>query len=372
MKPLVEPGPQLTQEQLTRYARHLPLPGVGVTGQRRLAAARVLVIGAGGLGSPVLSYLAAAGVGSLSVIDDDVVEDSNLQRQVIHSTAEIGSAKVDSAARRLAEVSPGVTVTTFDERLTAANASRLVASHDLVVDGADNFATRYLVADAAELTRTPVVWGTLFQFSGQVSTFVPGAGPLLRDLFPEVPEADSVPSCAAGGVFGALAGWVGSVLATEALKLICGVGDPLIGRLLRLDALTGSSSELRFTADPARNPVTALTEVQEVCAAPVAEVDSVPDTALLVDVREDWEREILAHPHAVAVPLGRIQQEGWAALGAPPHQDVVLMCKTGIRSATALRVLESTRPADRDTSLASYAGGVLAWARTHGADVVDY
>ncbi len=377
LPPLVAQGPELSPADISRFARHLPLPQVGVAGQRRLRNARVLVIGAGGLGSPVLQYLAAAGVGTLTVIDADTVEDSNLQRQVIHSTPAIGTPKVDSAAARLAETAPGTRVNALRERITAANAVDLFNGHDLVIDGADNFATRYVCNDAAELTGTPLVWGTLFQFSGQVSTFWPGRGPMLRDLFPDVPEADSVPSCALGGVFGALCGWVGSLMATEAIKLICGIGDPLLGRLARVDALGSRMSELRFEADPDRPPVTTIETFADVCAPdPVTEVDPAQlgsarlnqaGPVTLVDVREDWEREVIAHPSAHAVPLGEIEARGWEALDGVLAQStgpgtLVFMCKTGVRSATAARLLAAEATPVTRPAVASLRGGILAWA----------
>ena len=239
LPPLVEPVESLSPAELERYSRHLSLPGFGLEGQRRLRAASVLVIGAGGLGSPVINYLAAAGVGSITIIDDDVVESSNLQRQVIHRDADVGRSKVASAAEAVHRLDPNIAVRTIEGRLMPENALDLFASHDVVLDGADNFATRYLSNDAAELTGTPLVCGTIFRFAGQVSTFVPGHGPMLRDLFPDIPEPDSVPNCAEGGVLVVLCGTVGSAMATEAIKLICGVGSPFIGRLLRYEALTG-------------------------------------------------------------------------------------------------------------------------------------
>src|SRR5699024_4223207 len=265
--PLVDPVDALDRDELDRYSRHLSLPGFGVQGQKRLRAASVLVIGAGGLGAPVLNYLAAAGIGSITIIDDDVVETSNLQRQIIHRRVDVGRHKVDSAAAALHRLDPELNVTTIKGRLSPDNALELFADHDVVLDGADNFATRYLSNDAAELTGTPLVWGTIFRFAGQVSTFVPGHGPMLRDLFPDIPDPDSVPNCAEGGVLGVLCGTVGSAMAAEAIKLICGIGAPFIGRLLRYDALDGEYSTLRFSPDPERPAVTDLTEVAAACAA---------------------------------------------------------------------------------------------------------
>ncbi|WP_309136008.1 molybdopterin-synthase adenylyltransferase MoeB [Brevibacterium oceani] len=382
LTPLVEPVEALSREEIERYARHLSLPGIGLEGQRRLRAASVLVIGAGGLGSPVLSYLAAAGIGSLTVIDDDVVESSNLQRQIIHRDADVARPKVDSAAAALHRLDPTLHVRPIAGRLTPDNALELFASHDVVIDGADNFATRYLSNDAAELTGTTLVWGTIFRFAGQVSTFVPGHGPMLRDLFPDIPEADSVPNCAEGGVFGVLCGTVGSAMATEAIKLICGIGEPFIGRLLRYDALAGEYSTLRFSSDPDRPAVTDLAEVAAACAATASsgvgsgveefeptELADSREQVMLVDVREDWERESSSIPGSVHVPLALIRDRGWNALSgvidgeahaADTVNDLVIHCKSGARSAEAVGILAGTAPAG--VRLRSLAGGIDAWA----------
>lgn len=377
--PLVEPGDCLSPRELDRYSRHLSLPGIEVQGQRRLRAASALVIGAGGLGAPVLHYLAAAGIGSITIIDDDVVEASNLQRQVLHRDADIGRAKVDSARAALLRLDPELEVHTMRERLSPDNALELFGSHDLVLDGADNFATRYLSNDAAELTGTPLIWGTIFRFAGQVSTFVPRHGPMLRDLFPDIPEADSVPNCAEGGVLGVLCGTVGSAMATEAVKLICGIGTPLIGRLLRYDALESDYSTLRFSPDPDRPPVTDLAEVTVACVAAgpgpdgldadredevsVDEYRAESALVLLIDVRADWERQIAAIPGSVHLPLGRLQFEGWSAVEAvvaQPPFDVVFHCKSGARSAQAVQLLQNTAP--ESVRLRSLAGGIDAWS----------
>lgn len=383
LPPLVDPVESLSQTQLERYSRHLSLPGFGLEGQRRLRAASVLVIGAGGLGAPVLNYLAAAGVGSITIIDDDVVEASNLQRQIIHRDADVGRPKVVSAADTLHRLDPNLEVRTIEHRLSPDNALGLFAEHDVVLDGADNFATRYLSNDAAELTGTPLVWGTIFRFAGQVSTFVPGHGPMLRDLFPDIPEPDSVPNCAEGGILGVLCGTVGSAMATEAIKLICGIGAPYIGRLLRYEALTGEYSTLRFSPDPDRPPVTDLTEVAAACAVDldaggvtepaaneidVAEFLSVEDDVLVVDVREDWERELAAIPSSLHLPLGGLRDGGWPALqslvGASDRPeapvDIVFHCKSGARSAEAVRILSGSVPTG--VRLRSLAGGIDAWA----------
>ena len=383
LPPLVEPVEALSRAELERYSRHLSLPGFGLEGQRRLRAASVLVIGAGGLGAPILNYLAAAGVGSITIIDDDVVEASNLQRQIIHRDADVGRSKVASAADAVHRLDPSLEVRTVEGRLTPENALDLFADHDVVLDGADNFATRYLSNDAAELTGTPLVWGTIFRFAGQVSTFVPGHGPMLRDLFPDIPEPDSVPNCAEGGVLGVLCGTVGSAMATEAIKLICGIGAPFIGRLLRYEALTGEYSTLRFSPDPDRPTVTDLTEVAAACAAvptggvaanstaddiDVAEFRARRDEVVVVDVREDWERELTSIPGSVHLPLDDLRNGGWQALatvlgGSGPagsSDDIVIHCKSGARSAEAVEILSGSVPAS--VRLRSLAGGIDAWA----------
>lgn len=383
LPPLVEPVEALSRAELERYSRHLSLPGFGLEGQRRLRAASVLVIGAGGLGAPILNYLAAAGVGSITIIDDDVVEASNLQRQIIHRDADVGRSKVASAADAVHRLDPSLEVRTIEGRLTPENALDLFADHDVVLDGADNFATRYLSNDAAELTGTPLVWGTIFRFAGQVSTFVPGHGPMLRDLFPDIPEPDSVPNCAEGGVLGVLCGTVGSAMATEAIKLICGIGAPFIGRLLRYEALTGEYSTLRFSPDPDRPTVTDLTEVAAACAAvptigktagtaadeiDAAEFRARRDEVIVVDVREDWERELTSIPGSVHLPLDDLRNGGWQALatvlgGSGPagsSDDIVIHCRSGARSAEAIEILSGSVPAG--VRLRSLAGGIDAWA----------
>lgn len=372
--PLVEPVDALTPDELARYARHLSLPDVGLVGQRRLRAARILVVGAGGLGAPVLQYLGAAGIGHLTVIDDDRVEVSNLQRQILHRDADVGRPKVDSARDALLRLDPHLSVTALEERLGPENALELFASHDLVLDGADNFATRYLSNDAAELTGTPLVWGTIFRFEGQVSTFVPGHGPMLRDLFPDIPDADSVPNCAEGGVLGVLCGLVGSTMAAEAVKLICGIGDPLIGRLLRTDVLGSQFTTLRFSADPDRPAVTDLTEAAVACAAPpvtaaapevaeitVAEARALGAGAVIVDVREEWERQVQAIPGTVHVPLDVVVDRGWAALAEAvgPAADIVVHCRSGVRSAKAVAAAAPGVP--DGVRVRSLAGGIEAW-----------
>jgi sulfur-carrier protein adenylyltransferase/sulfurtransferase len=393
VQPLVAPGPPLTAAESARYARHLTLPGLGSEGQRRLRNARVLVVGAGGLGAPVLQYLAAAGVGRLTIIDDDVVETSNLQRQVLHRAEDQGRPKAESARDALLRLDPALHVEARVERLAADNALALFAGHDLVLDGADNFPTRFLSNDAAELTGTPLVWGSIFQFHGQVSVFWPGQGPMLRDLFPDVPAPGTVPSCAEAGVLGALCGAVGSAMATEALKLICGIGEPLVGRVLVHDALRAEQRTLPLRPDPTRAPVTSLAEAAAACtsgagasagpgetasAGPGDAVETVTADALaaeaaggaapvVLDVREDWERGIVALPDDAWVPLDAIRRDGWSAVAdaVAGAEDVVVYCKGGVRSAEAVERLRAGAPTT--VRLRSLDGGVLAWAQKHGA-----
>jgi sulfur-carrier protein adenylyltransferase/sulfurtransferase len=366
--PLVEPGPRLDAEQVLRYSRHVLLPDIGEVGQRRLANARVLVVGAGGLGSPVLTYLAAAGVGTIGVVDDDVVDASNLQRQVIHGTADVGRPKVDSAVEAAGRINPLVTVVPHPVRLTAGNALDVLRGYDLVVDGADNFPTRYLVSDACEVLGLPEVWGSVFRFDAQVSVFWAGYGPTYRHLFPEPPPPGAVPSCAEGGVLGAMVGAVGSVMATEVVKLVTGAGEPLLGRLLVLDALSMSWRTLRVRPDPSARPVTQVVDVEAACEVPrplaPEHVVHAPELArmlseddvLLVDVRGADEHALVSIPGAVLVPLPRILS-GEALPGLPRDRRIVLHCKSGARSEQALRALLDNGFRD----VAHLDGGVLAW-----------
>ena len=376
---LVAPGPELAPEELARYSRHLSLPGVGEEGQRRIANAKVLVIGAGGLGSPIANYLVAAGIGTLGVVDDDTVELSNLQRQTMHRQQDVGRLKVESVRRMAHEQNRNVRVIAVDGKLDETNAVALFSDYDLVIDGSDNFATRYLSNDAAEITGTPLVWGTLFQFSGQVSVFDPRTGPMLRDLFPEIPDADSVPSCAEGGVFGALCGVIGSVLCTEALKLITGIGTTLSGKLWLYDALEASVRTLDFARDPQREPVSKLGEYRpvsyaieghapELTVAQLADLEA-QEPVLLVDVREAWERDIIAIPHSQHLPLVQLEEQGLGGL-AQGASTVVFVCKTGVRSQQAARIARpDLQPAVQVYSLS---GGTVEWARQIQGQQVAY
>ena len=377
LPPLVEPAPDLTPAEVERYSRHLIIPEIGAVGQRRLKNAKVLVIGAGGLGSPALLYLAAAGVGTLGIVDDDDVDLSNLQRQVIHGVADVGTPKIESARRAIADLNPLVSVVTHNVRLDASNALELFAQYDLILDGADNFATRYLVNDAAAILGKPYVWGSIFRFDGQVSVFWADHGPTYRDLYPEAPPAGSVPSCGEGGVFGMLCAAVGSLMVTEAVKLITGVGRSLLGRVALFDALGGSWREIKVSKDPEATPVTELTDYEAFCGiAPMQETDqahTVTATELadmlrerglgqrdfeLVDVRESGEHSIVSIDGSVLIPQGRILSgESWATL--PQDKDIVFHCKAGTRSAA---VLDAARKAGY-TRVSHLDGGILAWVR---------
>jgi molybdopterin/thiamine biosynthesis adenylyltransferase/rhodanese-related sulfurtransferase len=398
--PLVEVGSELTTEQKARYARHILLPEIGIEGQRRLANARVLVVGAGGLGSPALMYLAAAGVGTIGVVDDDVVDASNLQRQVVHGVADVGRPKTESAAETVAAINPLVTVVRHDVRLTSDNALEILADYDVVLDGADNFPTRYLVNDACVFLGMPHVWGSIYRFDGQVSVWFSGYGPCYRCVFPDPPPPDAVPSCATGGVLGVLCAAVGSVQVAEAVKLIVGQGDPLVGRLLVHDALRQTWDSLNVRADPdcpvcGESPtVTALVDYEQFCGMPGASVagsaqegaerDGTPAAAAaafaevsatdlaamlaerdsgerefeLVDVREPGERAVVSIPGARALHLDRFR-DGTAADELPRGVPVVLMCKSGVRSAEAAGLLA----AKGRTDVANLTGGVLAWVK---------
>ncbi|MGB6051407.1 MAG: adenylyltransferase/sulfurtransferase MoeZ [Rhodococcus sp. (in: high G+C Gram-positive bacteria)] len=378
LPPLVEPSVELTFDDVARYSRHLIIPDVGTIGQRRLRSARVLVIGAGGLGSPALLYLAAAGVGTLGIVEFDEVELSNLQRQVIHGQSDVGRSKAASARDSIREINDGVEVRLHEYRLDSANAVQLFEQYDLILDGTDNFATRYLVNDAAILAGKPYVWGSIYRFEGQVSVFwenAPGGRGLnYRDLYPEPPPPGMVPSCAEGGVLGVLCASVGSVMVTEAIKLITGIGETLLGRLMIYDALAMSYRTIRVQRDPARVPVTELIDYDEFCGvvsedAAAAAADSAITPAeladlmkgsgelALIDVREPVEWDIVHIEGARLVPKGRILS-GEALSSLPQSGRIVLYCKTGIRSAEALAAVKRAGFADA----VHLRGGIAAWA----------
>lgn len=379
LPPLVEPAAELTKDEVARYSRHLIIPDLGVDGQKRLKNARVLVIGAGGLGSPALLYLAAAGVGTLGIVEFDEVDASNLQRQIIHGESDIGRSKADSARESILEINSGITVRLHKIRLEPENAVELFAEYDLIVDGTDNFATRYLVNDAAVLAGKPYVWGSIYRFEGQVSVFwedaPDGRGINYRDLYPEAPPPGMVPSCAEGGVLGVLCASIGSVMVTEAIKLITGIGESLLGRLMVYDALDMNYRTIKLRRDPERQPITELIDYEAFCGVVSEEgqaaaagstvtarelkemLDAGKDVAI-IDVREPVEWDIVRIEGATLIPKDRILS-GEALAELPQNRPIVLHCKSGVRSAEALAALKRAGFSDA-THLQ---GGILAWAK---------
>jgi molybdopterin/thiamine biosynthesis adenylyltransferase/rhodanese-related sulfurtransferase len=384
---LVEPAAGLTVDEVRRYSRHLIIPDVGMTGQKRLKNARVLVIGAGGLGSPALLYLAAAGVGTLGIAEFDTVDESNLQRQVIHGVSDIDKPKGLSAKESIAEINPYVEVILHEERLDNDNVFDVFRGYDLIVDGTDNFATRYMVNDAAYFLKIPYVWGSIYRFDGQASVFWPtleGAdAPCYRCLYPEPPPPGMVPSCAEGGVLGVLCASIGSIQVNEAIKLLTGIGDPLVGKLMIYDALEMEYRKLKVRKDPncalcGDNPtVTELIDYETFCGAISDEAaDAAADATIsvvqlehmlkereegardfvLVDVREPNEYEINKIPGSVLIPKGDFLN-GTALERLPADKQVALYCKTGVRSAEALAIVKGAGYADA----VHVGGGVAAW-----------
>jgi adenylyltransferase/sulfurtransferase len=379
LPPLVEPADALTREEVMRYSRHLIIPDVATAGQKRLKNAKVLAVGAGGLGSPTLMYLAAAGVGTLGVVDFDVVDESNLQRQIIHGQSDVGTSKAESAKRSILEINPLIQVNLHTERVDSSNVMELFAQYDLIVDGTDNFATRYLVNDACVLLGKPYVWGSIYRFDGQASVFWAEHGPCYRCLYPEPPPPGMVPSCAEGGVLGVLCASIGAIQTTEAIKLLTGIGEPLVGELMVYDALEMDYRKIRVRKDPecplcGKNPtITALIDYDAFCgvvsdeAVQAAAGSTITATELkakadsgesfyLVDVREPAEYEIMAIPGSVLIPKGDILN-GSALSQLPQDREIVLYCKSGIRSAEALAALKG---AGLSNSV-HVQGGVLAW-----------
>ncbi len=370
LQPLVEVGAELSHDEIERYSRHLLVPGIGMPGQRRLLNARVAVVGAGGLGCPSMVYLAAAGVGHITIIDNDVVEVSNLQRQVLHRTVDVGTPKVESATRALAELNPGVSVTTRQTRVSADNVHDLLRGHDLVLDGTDNFPTRYLVNDACVDLGLPLVWAAVLRFDAQVSTFVPapwlpvGEAVQLRDLFPMAPPPEVVPSCADAGVLGAMVGQVGSIMAAEAVKLITGAGQPLLGRVMLIDVAGMTTREIPLRPNPMRASASEPSGArhtneslgaESLVGMSATEVASRPDDLVVVDVRERAEHELGAIPGALLVPLQDLLD--WSDLSPLGGQSVVVTCKVGPRAERAARHLLGLGHPD----VRVMTGGMLAW-----------
>ena len=372
---------ELSNEEILRYSRHLLIPDVGLEGQRKLKAASVLVVGTGGLGSPVAMYLAAAGIGHIGLVDFDVVDESNLQRQVIHGTSRIGDLKVDSARDRVLDINPEIDVTTYNVPFTSENAIQIAKDYDVLIDGTDNFPTRYLVNDVCVLTGKPNVYGSIFRFEGQLSVFDARRGPCYRCLFPEPPPAGLVPSCAEGGVLGVLPGTIGTLQATEALKLILGIGQPLIGKLMIYDALDMRFDFVNLFKNPnckicGPNPeVTHLIDYEEFCgvsgrdhdegsagmdwdieAVELAERLKRGDPIHLIDVREPHELQISHLPNADLIPLGQLAGRLSELDSA---EEIVLFCKVGSRSVRALELLYSAG----FRKVKNLRGGINAWAR---------
>jgi sulfur-carrier protein adenylyltransferase/sulfurtransferase len=389
LPPLVEPADSLTIDEVRRYSRHLIIPDVAMAGQKRLKNAKVLCIGAGGLGSPALMYLAAAGVGTLGIVEFDVVDESNLQRQIIHGQSDIGRSKAESARDSVREINPLVQVNVHEMRLDSSNVMELFAQYDLIVDGTDNFATRYLVNDACVLLGKPYVWGSIYRFDGQAAVFWAEHGPCYRCLYPEPPPPGMVPSCAEGGVLGVLCASIGSIQATEAIKVLTGIGEPLLGSLMVYDALDMNYRKIKVRKDSGcavcgDNPtVTELIDYEAFCgvvseeAQQAAAGSTITATELkdlidsdkpiyLVDVREPAEWEIVKIPGAVLIPKDEILR-GDALAGLPQDKQIVMYCKTGVRSAETLAAVKRAGFSDA----VHVQGGVTAWVHQvdHGLPI---
>ncbi|XVQ12811.1 adenylyltransferase/sulfurtransferase MoeZ [Spirillospora sp. CA-255316] len=391
LPPLVEPAAELTRDEVNRYSRHLIIPDVGMAGQKRLKNAKVLCVGAGGLGSPALMYLAAAGVGTLGIIDFDVVDESNLQRQVIHRQSSLGKPKAESAAETVREINPLIDVVVHNTALDRDNIMDIFGQYDLIVDGTDNFATRYMVNDAAVLLGKPYVWGSIYRFDGQASVFWAEHGPCYRCLYPEPPPPGMAPSCAEGGVLGVLCASIGSIQVNEAIKLIAGVGEPLVGRLMIYDALEMNYRQVKVRKDPecplcGKNPTqTELLEDYEAFCGAVSDeaAEAVKDSTIsatelksmqdrgddifLVDVREPNEYEIVSIPGATLIPKGEFL-DGSALERLPQDKKIVLHCKSGVRSAEALAVVKNAGFSDA----VHVGGGVLAWVKQIDPSLPSY
>jgi sulfur-carrier protein adenylyltransferase/sulfurtransferase len=377
LPPLVEPAAELTVDEVRRYSRHIIIPDVGMTGQKRLKNAKVLCVGAGGLGSPALMYLAAAGVGTLGIVEFDTVDESNLQRQIIHGQSDIGRPKAESARDSVKEINPLVNVVVHDTRLDNSNVLDIFSQYDLIVDGTDNFATRYMVNDACVILGKPYVWGSIYRFEGQASVFWDEYGPNYRDLYPEPPPPGMVPSCAEGGVLGVLCASIGSIMVNEAIKLITGIGEPILGRLVIYDALEMTYRQVKIRKDPNATKVTELIDYDAFCGAISEEAaDAAVDSTIsvrqlkdmlderergerdfvLIDVREPNEWEIVSIPGAVLIPKGEFLN-GSALEKLPNDKQVVLHCKIGGRSAEVLAVVKGAGFSDA----IHVGGGIVAW-----------
>jgi len=388
LPPLVEPAAELTVDEVRRYSRHIIIPEVGMDGQKRLKNARVLCVGAGGLGSPALMYLAAAGVGTLGIVEFDEVDESNLQRQIIHRQSDIGRPKAESARDTVNEINPYVNVVVHNERLDNSNVLEIFAQYDLIVDGTDNFATRYMVNDAAVLLHKPYVWGSIYRFEGQASVFWEDHGPQYRDLYPEPPPPGMVPSCAEGGVLGVLCASIGSIMGTEAIKLITGMGETLLGRLMIYDALEMSYRTVKIRKDPNGEPITELIDYDYFCGTVSEEAtEAVKDSTIsvkqlkdmldarergetdfeLIDVREPNEWDIVHIDGATLIPKGEFLN-GNALAGLPTDKPIVLHCKVGGRSAEVLAVVKGAGFADA----VHLGGGVVAWVSQIEPDKPSY
>ncbi len=381
----------LNNAEISRYSRHLILPEFGMDGQRKLKQSSVLLIGTGGLGSPLALYLAAAGVGHIGLVDFDVVDESNLQRQIIHGTSTVGVAKTESAKRRLHDLNPHIEITTYETQITAANALDLMRPYDVIVDGTDNFPTRYLVNDACTLLNKPFIYGSILWFEGQVSVFNYQGGPTYRDLFPEPPPPGAVPSCAEGGVLGVLCGVIGSLQATETIKVILGLGDTLSGRLLLYNALKMQFRELKLRPHPNRPVIKELIDYEQFCGITQArqqeqtmqaEIPEItvqelhqrltqqPQQTLLVDVRNPGEYEVARIAGSVLIPLPELEQgAGLEKLNQIwGDQELVVHCKSGVRSLKALHLIkEKTGRVGMNVK-----GGILAWSREIDPSVPQY
>jgi adenylyltransferase/sulfurtransferase len=390
LPPLVEPAESLSIDEVRRYSRHLIIPDIAMTGQKRLKNAKVLCVGAGGLGSPALMYLAAAGVGTLGIVEYDTVDESNLQRQIIHGHSDVGRPKASSARDSIREINPYVQVEIHNEALANENVFRIFEPYDLIVDGTDNFATRYLINDAAVLLGKPYVWGSIYRFDGQASVFWAEHGPCYRCLYPEPPPPGMVPSCAEGGVLGVLCASIGSIQVTEAIKLLTGIGEPLLGRLMIYDALEMTYRTIKVRKDPAcalcgdQPTITGLVDYEDFCGTVSADAAAATDGATitaselrewidagkpieLIDVREPAEYEIVRIPGSRLVPKGEIVA-GTALATLPQDRQLVLYCKTGIRSAEALAAVKGAGFRDA----VHVQGGVVAWVRQVDPSLPSY